>query len=94
MGLRIRTAQGKLAEIKAKHGVVVTHCRQSSFAWHERGEYLMQKFTRAVMGPKIIDCLHVYATLLRDRYAAPTFGTGAATNLLRDSAYEWYIVIG
>ncbi|MBK7129249.1 MAG: formate dehydrogenase subunit alpha [Crocinitomicaceae bacterium] len=84
----------KLTEIKAKHGADAIGGVSSSRCTNEEN-YLMQKFIRAVIGTNNIDCCarvcHSPTAIGMQR----TFGTGAATNSVKDLKYtECILVIG
>ncbi len=85
---------GKLKEIKTKYGPDSFAGISSSRGTNEEN-YLMQKFTRAVMSTNNIDCCarvcHSPTAIGMQR----TFGTGAATNSIRDlKLTDCILVIG
>jgi formate dehydrogenase major subunit len=84
----------KLTEIKNKYGGDAVAGISSSRGTNEEN-YLMQKFIRAVMGTNNIDCCarvcHSPTAIGMQR----TFGTGAATNSIRDlKLTDCILVIG
>ena len=84
----------KLTEIKTKYGPDSIAGISSARATNEEN-YLMQKFIRAVVGTNNIDCCarvcHSPTALGMQR----TFGTGAATNSIKDLKYtDCIMVIG
>lgn len=84
----------KLTEIKEKYGPDSIAGISSSRGTNEEN-YLMQKFIRAVMGTNNIDCCarvcHSPTAIGMQR----TFGTGAATNSIKDLKYtDCILVIG
>ncbi len=85
---------GKLTEIKNTYGGDAIAGISSSRGTNEEN-YLMQKFIRAVMGTNNIDCCarvcHSPTAIGMQR----TFGTGAATNSIKDLKYtDCILVIG
>jgi len=84
----------KLTEIKSKYGSDAIAGLSSSRGTNEEN-YLMQKFIRAVMGTNNIDCCarvcHSPTAIGMQR----TFGTGAATNSIKDlKLTDCILVIG
>lgn len=85
---------GKLKQIRADHGPDSIGFISSARGTNEEN-YLMQKFSRAVIGTNNVDCCARVCHSPTAMGMQRTFGTGAATNSIEDIKYtDCILVVG